>query len=250
MIKLTRSPKPTKLTLKLQKTLTREFQATGKTVWNLEFLKEALLSFSNNKCCYCESNINEESKYMEVEHFHDKHSYPSEVIAWENLLPSCKKCNGTKGIHNTYLEPIIDPSKDDPKMHLKFWCYRIKGKNELGKLTISVLDLNNQDRLVIKRFLIGNAIHNKLEHLNELLDEYLNGIQTTTKRKNRIVNGLKEVMREGLPTSVYSATCAATILNDSDYNELKEKLEGENFWDNDFIDLEDSLSKIAFDLAK
>ena len=72
MIKLNRTSKPIELTPALQQTLTDEFKATGKSVWNLDFLKKALLGFSHDKCCYCEANINEESKYLEIEHFHHK----------------------------------------------------------------------------------------------------------------------------------------------------------------------------------
>jgi len=116
MIKLDRTPKPVELTAELQVTLTDEFKSTGKSVWNVDFIKKGLLVFSNDKCCYCEANINEESKYLEVEHFHHKDTYKDEVLEWENLLPSCKKCNGTKNDHDTKLEPIIDPSKIDPKI--------------------------------------------------------------------------------------------------------------------------------------
>ena len=33
---------------------------------------------------------------MEVEHFEDKKNNPNKVIEWENFLPSCKRCNGSK----------------------------------------------------------------------------------------------------------------------------------------------------------
>lgn len=241
MVKLNRTSKPVELTSALQKTLTNEFKATGKSVWNLDFLKKALLGFSNDKCCYCEANINEESKYLEVEHFHHKDTYKDEVVEWDNLLPSCKKCNGTKGDHDTKTEPIINPTIDDPKAHLYYWRYRIKGVDHLGKLTISVLNLNDQDRLVKKRFEIGNAIQEKLEDLNDLLDEYISGVQNSTRRKNRVINGTKALLREGLPTAIYSATSAAIILTDTEFSELKNKLNDLGFWDKELSDLENEL---------
>jgi 5-methylcytosine-specific restriction endonuclease McrA len=118
MIKLDRTPKPIELTAELQDKLTDEFKLTGKSVWNIDFIKKGLLDYSNNKCCYCETNIKEESKYLEVEHFHHKGKYKDEVLEWDNLLPSCKKCNGTKNDHDTILEPIIDPSIIDPKKNI------------------------------------------------------------------------------------------------------------------------------------
>ncbi|MFN8437909.1 MAG: hypothetical protein U0V72_09725 [Cytophagales bacterium] len=250
MIKLDRTPKPVELTTDLQDALTDEFKSTGKSVWNVDFIKKGLLGFSNDKCCYCEANINEESKYLEVEHFHHKDTYKDEVLEWENLLPSCKKCNGTKNDHDTKLEPIIDPSKIDPKNHLKYWRYRIKGSDDFGKLTVSVLKLNDQDRLVKKRFEIGNAIQEKLEQLNELADDYINGIQTSTRRKNRIVNGTKDLMREGLPTAIYSATSATVIITDTEFETLKNKLTSLGFWDAELSQLEVDLNKTALKLEK
>lgn len=250
MIKLDRTPRPVELTTELQVTLTDEFKSTGKSVWNVDFIKKGLLAFSNNKCSYCEANINEESKYLEVEHFHHKDTYKDEVLEWENLLPSCKKCNGTKNDHDTKLEPIIDPSKIDPKNHLKYWRYRIKGSDDFGKLTVSVLKLNDQDRLVKKRFEIGNAIQEKLEQFNELTDDYISGVQTSTRRKNRIVNGIKDLMKEGLPNSIYSATSATVILTDTEFEILKNKLTLLGLWDEELSQLEIELNKTALKLEK
>jgi uncharacterized protein (TIGR02646 family) len=248
MIKLERSTKPIELTTALQAALTEEFKLTGNSVWNLDFIKKGLLGYSNDKCCYCETNIKEESKYLEVEHFHDKEKYKDEVLEWGNLLPSCKKCNGTKNVHDTLVEPIIDPSNIDPKLHLKYWRYRIKGKDDFGKLTISVLDLNNPDRLVKKRFEIGNAIQTKLEQLNELMDDFINGVQTSTRRKNRIVNGTKDLMKEGLPNSIYSATTAAIIITDTEFITLKQKMNNLSLWDFELRQLETDISKVAFEI--
>ena len=43
MIKLDRTPKPVELTTALQVALTDEFKLTGKSVWNIDFIKKALL---------------------------------------------------------------------------------------------------------------------------------------------------------------------------------------------------------------
>lgn len=248
MIYLKRTPKPTELTPKLVQELTTEFKTSGNSVWNIKFLKDALLDLSNDKCCYCEANINEESKYLEVEHFHHKDKYVNEVLDWNNLLPSCKRCNGTKNDHDTVNEPIIDPTKINPQDHLKYKNYRIKGKDDLGKLTVRTLDLNDQDRLVKKRFDIGNSIHDKLEELNELMDDVVNGIQTSTRRKNRIKKGINKLLKEGLPSSIYSASTSSIILNDEEYYELKLKMNNEQMWNSDLDDLETKLKTIAFDI--
>ena len=245
MIKLQRPPKPMELTNDLQKQLTDEFKLTGKSVWNVEFIKLALLSLSHNKCCFCESCIVEESKYIEVEHFYPKSKYPDLVMEWDNLLPVCKKCNATKSAHDTKIEPIIDPTKDDPKRHLKLWNYRIKGVDDLGAMTVSVLNLNDQDRLVQKRFDIGNAVLTRIEGLNALLDEHPVEGRVNTKTKNRVVNGIKDLFQEGLPTSVYSATVATIMLTDNEFDTLKKKLILLNFWDDELIELEKSVQMVS-----
>lgn len=244
MIKLTRGAKPVELTLATEKDLTDEFKKTGASVWRKDYITNGLLAYSHNKCAYCECDITEESKYLEVEHFHHKDTYPDEVVKWENLLPSCKKCNTTKGSHDTYAEPIINPCINEPTKHLKFLNYRIKGKDDFGKLTVSALDLNNQDRHCKKRFEIGNATHEKLEDFLELIEEYESGKSTSTRRKNRIINGLKELLRLALPKATYSATTASVILNSPDYIELKNKMNTNKLWDEELTDLENECIKI------
>ncbi len=250
MIRLIRSAKPIELTPQLQADLTAEYKTTKKSVWNIDFLKDALRSYSSEKCCYCEANINEESKYLEVEHFHPKTPYEDEIMEWENLLPSCKKCNGTKGDHDTKKEPIIDPTNDYPNKHLKFWNFRLKGTDSLGELTVSTLNLNEQDRLVIKRFEIGNAIHEKLEDIQDWLNDVITGTQTSTLRKNRIKNGIKALLREALPSAEYSATAATVILTSQDYHKLKGDLESQKLWDDEMGALEKEISFAAFELYK
>lgn len=244
MIKLIRGAKPVELTLATEKQLTDEFKKNGTSVWSKDYIKNGLLAYSNNKCAYCECDITEESKYLEVEHFHHKDDYPDEVVKWENLLPSCKKCNGTKGTHDTYSEPIINPCIDEPTKHLKILQYRIKGKDDFGKLTVSVLDLNNQDRHCKKRFEIGNAAHEKLEDFLDLIAEYESGKSVSTRRKNRITNGLKELLSLALPKSTYSATTASVILNSPDYIDLKAQMIKNKLWDDELTGLENECEKI------
>lgn len=244
MIKLTRANKPIELTTSVQKKLTDEFKSSGASVWRKDYITKSLLKYSNNKCAYCECDITEESKYLEVEHFHHKEYYPDEVVEWNNLLPSCKKCNGTKGTHDTHKEPIINPCDDNPQDFLTLKNYRIKGKDDFGKLTVAVLDLNNQDRHCKKRFEIGNATHEKLEDFLQLIEEYESGVSTSTRRKNRIINGVKDLLRIAQPNKTYSATTSSIILSSPEFEEIKTKLTKLNFWDEEFSKLEDGCKKV------
>ena len=98
MIQLQAKPRPPQLTDDLVAQLTADFKATQNAVWNKLYIKTALLEISHGKCCYCECNIKEESKYMEVEHFYAKSIYPEEVLDWRFLLPACKRCNAALAI--------------------------------------------------------------------------------------------------------------------------------------------------------
>ncbi|MEX1013584.1 MAG: HNH endonuclease [Candidatus Paceibacterota bacterium] len=245
MIKLRRANKPAELTSTEQKTLTAEFKSSGVAIWRKEYITNTLLAYSHNKCAYCECDITEESKYLEVEHFHHKDDYPDEVVEWDNLLPSCKKCNGTKGTHDTYKEPIINPCDVNPQDHLILKNYRIKGKNDFGKLTVSVLDLNNQDRHCKKRFEIGNAAYEKLEDFLHLIEEYESGASTSTRRKNRILNGVKDLLRLAQSDKTYSATTSSIILYSAEYREIKSKLNRLKFWDEELVELEKGCLKVT-----
>lgn len=248
MIKLEAVEKPKELTDDVIDQLTKDYKEKGDSVWQKDYIKNALLKMSFGKCCFCECKIDEESKYLEVEHFHPKDLtlYPDEVLSWENLLPICKRCNTTKGSHDTKKEPIIHPVKDDPKQHLKLIAYRLYGKTNVGKRTIiDVLNLNDKRRLVKKRIKISESILELLVNLLELTIDYHSGIQTSTRRKNRIINSLENIMVEGTKEYEYSATAATTILNSPDYLEIKQLFKNLDLWSDNFKELETHVNYCA-----
>lgn len=241
MIKLDRPKKPKELTEQEQASLTDMFKDSGKSVWSKEYIKAALSAMSSNKCAFCETKLGEESKYLEVEHFHHKDLYKNEVVDWDNLLPACRRCNGTKGKYDTKIEPIINPCITDPKIHLKLLNYRIKGIDDLGKNSVTVLNLNDQDRLVIKRFQIGNAIIAKIEEHIDLIDDVISGVQTSNIRKSRIKNNIETLLITGLKDKAYSATCSTMIINSEEFHELKGKMISTDLWEKRHSDLEHEL---------
>lgn len=249
MIKLDRTQKPSQLTEELVTDLVSKFKLDGSSVWNKRFIKEALLNLSQKKCCYCECNINEESKYMEVEHFLPKKDYPDLVVDWDNLLPSCKRCNTNKGSHDPNNEYIINPCNDEPKTHIAMKHYRLKAKDQVGQSTIDVLYLNETERLVQPRFLIGNATQESLENITDQLKNYYRGVNQSTKQKNIIVNGLKSLLRQGLPQKDYAATVSTILLNDENFSYCKDILIELDFWDTELSELEHTLSQICLDLV-
>lgn len=238
MIKLQRSIPPTELTPEYIDLLTKEFQETSKAVWQTAFIKEALLTQSNNKCAYCECELNIESKYLEIEHFACKSLYPEEVVVWENLLPSCKRCNAKKGSHDVRQEPIINPFDEDPREHIELRSYRMKDKTPIGELTIHLLDLNNVEQAVRARFEIGNQIFDNIDNLKEKLDAYEES--SSSLRRSKVINSLEALLTECQPRAPYAATVATILHKESNYRDLMKRIIDLNLWTDKFQQLHDS----------
>ncbi len=243
MIRLVAQPKPAELTDVRCQELTELFKTTKESVWREKCITETLLLMSHHKCSYCECKLDKESNYMEVEHFRHKHFYPEQVVEWANLLPSCKRCNVHKGEHDTVTKPIIHPVQDIPQQHLRLKEYRLYPRNAspLGRSTIDVVDLNDSQRLVMQRFKIGNEIQEKLEELLENIKDYVSGLKSHTKQKNKVIGTLRNLMLEGTAKYEYSATAATIILTDEQYPDIKLLFQSCGFWTQEFIDLEQEL---------
>lgn len=241
MIRLIRSFTPIKLSPSFVQEKTDLYKATGDSVWNIEWLKKALKDLSYGKCAYCECSLSKESNYMEVEHFEDKKHNPDKVMDWDNLLPSCKHCNGHKSTHDVKAEPIVNPFIDNPGNHLYFQHYRYKAKDTKGDNTISVLDLNDGERkLVDTRFEIGNALQESLEDLLLKLDFYNNHPNITNK--NKLLGALHGIMRQCQPNSEYAALCATVLHSCDEYQKLKTDLKSNGLWNQQLEDY-DSISR-------
>lgn len=246
MIQLNAMPRPLTLTDELVQQLTALFKADKtQRVWNKDFIKSPLLKMSSGKCCYCECRIDEESKYMEVEHFRCKDIYEDDVVLWSNLLPSCKRCNVNKADHDTNAEPMVHPVDDDPRNHLELKAYRFYGKTLIGKTTIEVVKLNERERLQLKRFEVGSKIKEALDEVEEQVRDYLASLRSPYKRRN-ILSKLRGIMEQGFPTQEYAATVATEILREDSYYFVKTELMNLGSWDDEFQQLESELTKIAF----
>lgn len=228
MIKLERADKPEFLTDDVVYELTEIFKNEKKDVWKHKDIKKNLLDSSFDKCAYCECNIDEESKYLEVEHFEDKDTYPDKVVVWENLLPSCKRCNGNKGTHNVIDEPIINPYIHSPNQHFYLKNYRLKHKTNEGEMSISVLDLNNYKKVVKKRFDIGCKLYETIELAVEKLDLYLEN--KSTLRKNKLRGIVKGILEECQEDSIYCATSSTILHSDDNFIKVMDGLKSESLW--------------------
>lgn len=229
MIKLIRTSAPDKLTPEFVKAKTEEYKQTKNSVWNIEWLKESLKDLSHGKCAYCECDLTKESNYMEVEHFEDKHYNADKVMQWDNLLPSCKQCNGHKSDHDVIAEPIVNPFIDQPRAHLYFQNYRYKSRDEKGKKTIEVLQLNNGERkMVDTRYEIGNGLEELIMDVSDKYDTYKRNSSVTNR--NKLTSAVIEMLRQCQPESEYASTCATVLHSSDDYIQLKTSLKQDGLW--------------------
>lgn len=253
MIHLHRPPKPKELTEK-EEELTLIFLNEKKDVWNKTYIKIKLLEMSYSKCCYCETKLTEESKYMTVDHYHHKEEYPHEVVEWNNLLPACSRCNSNKGNHNTYKEPIINPVNQNPTDYFYISNYRYRSKdkiiNSIARMTIDVLGLNDSKKIVEVRFKIGEELCEKIAEFYNKAIKYVNNNIDNIPLRNRIVTGVKNILRQAQPDAEYSGTMATVIINDAEYIQLKIILENLNLWDDELNQLHKVAESIKYDIKQ
>ncbi|MGG4583331.1 HNH endonuclease [Serratia nematodiphila] len=237
MIKLQRGEKPEYLTKEKEKELTDAFKKDNtKQVWKYEKIGKSLLESSSYKCAYCECKLQTQDSYMQVEHFKDKDNYPDDVVNWDNLLPSCARCNRKKWTLDVVVKPIINPYIDNPKTHLCQQAFRLYSKDIKGETTITELFLNDDDRVVYPRFLASNEMG---KQLTELI--------SSTNDLNKTRNGITRLLLACQANQPYSAFIACALHSNKDYTVLKKLLINNNLWDTDLMELEKNSINIALD---
>jgi hypothetical protein len=242
MIKLTRLDKPETLTEDIMEELRTRFINEQKPVWKREDIYQTLLESSNEKCAYCGCVINIEDSYMEVEHFHPKSLYPSEVISWENLLPICKRCNSSKGNFDTKSNPFINPYDNDPKDHLCLEAYRLYPKNSSihGENTIAKLKLNDHEKLGVSIYKFCNELLQKLEQLLIQLKES----KDISIRHDELLVTILSNCQESSP---FTAFAASQLHTSSIYKEIKEIFINKNKWTDELSSLDSNSRKFTLD---
>jgi hypothetical protein len=231
MIKLDRPASPTELDEATAEALTTKYHADETSVWNTHYIRKALLESSASKCAYCETKLDEESKYMEVDHFNCKKDFGHLVVNWINLVPACKRCNGNKSSHNVITDGmIVNPYDLQPRNHLYLHNARIRYRDQIGRDTIDALYLNQSDRLVVVRAGIADAVGDALERIREFAEEVIAG-KNTTRQKNKIVRGMEKLLHEAGRSAEYSATTATALLSDPDYAFIKLALDELGLWE-------------------
>ncbi|MCC2178197.1 hypothetical protein [Blautia wexlerae] len=172
-----------------------------------------------------------------------KSKNPDEVVNWENLFPSCLRCNRKK---NNREEKIINPCENEPREYLGIvnanrFRFKAIDSGGIGESTIDVIGLNDIRRVMVPRM-------EEWESLKERLME----IETDLKEegfKKKYKNRLRKIMENCLPDMSYSATKATNLLNDDTYNEIKNILLESEQWTADLKKLEEDIEHIALRLV-
>ena len=151
-------------------------------------IQKILFESSHQKCAFCECKPGESSN-IEVEHFEPKSIYPELAFEWNNLLPSCRKCNEAKLDFDTRVSPIINPTIEDPENLLTYFLLRIVPINGTGEElkaqnTIDVCNLNCERLYDVRSTLMKTM----MEYIDDLKTkfEWIEEADTQQKRRYRI----------------------------------------------------------------
>lgn len=168
-------------------------------------IKEAVISETNGKCCYCESKVSHVYP-GDIEHIKPKSIYPNLTFEWNNLTFVCSKCNNKK--RDYYSQnggvDIINPYAENPLNHLYCFGPMIMHINDskVGEFTWKKLELNRMSLIERRK--------EKIESIQTLLDKY--------NREDDVA--LKEILKQEL---LQSAECDAEFsLSISSYLKVQE----------------------------
>lgn len=191
-----------------------------------EDIQKALFESSFSKCAFCECNPTA-GGYIEIEHFAPKSLYPELTFDWDNLLPSCKRCNIPKDNLDTITEPIINPSKIDPETVFTYdllTITAIKGtpQEEVANRTHKVCDLNSP-RLYEAR---ANLLKQLTEYRDELekhivLIEEADTPLKKTRRISTLRNSLDKFEYVMKADKCYAGYCRWFVANNPVYAKAK-----------------------------
>jgi uncharacterized protein (TIGR02646 family) len=195
-------------------------------------IRKALSESSFDKCAFCECKPSE-SGNIEIEHFAPKSIYPDLTFEWDNLLPSCRKCNEAKSDFDTILEPIINPAIVDPETIFTYDFLRICPiknipEEEIASRTINVCNLNNS-RLYSIRASLLKALTEYMDELKDWIDEIkeiekIEDQVINQKKRNKITklrNSIEKVEQNLEASNCYAGYCRWFVSNNDTYLKAK-----------------------------
>ncbi|ALE54001.1 HNH endonuclease [Paraburkholderia sp. RL17-368-BIF-A] len=247
MIKLNRPAEPAILSANKSKWLSDLLAAAGKygsykaipdaekeklvCFYRHDDIKHALEESSLGKCAFCEGKP-AESGNIEVEHFAPKSIHYQRTFDWSNFLPCCRKCNGSKGTHDTVASPIVNPYDHDPRDYFYFQDISlrpIRGAHyEIAAKTIEVCGLD-ATRLMRPRATLLISIRQFLADLNEALTKLstAESPQSRTRRMRKLAEAVDRIENAMLPSESHSSFIRSIVEKEDAYDEAKRLIAGQ-----------------------
>jgi HNH endonuclease len=119
-----------------------------------EFIREQVIERANGRCEYCLLHQND-SDFLS---FHVEHIIARQhggLISVDNLCLACAECNWAKGPNlagmvNGKIYSLFNPRKQFWKRHFYWDGTLLIGKTLTGQATISVLNINEMSRVILR----------------------------------------------------------------------------------------------------
>jgi hypothetical protein len=126
--------------------------------------------------------------------------------------------------------------------------YRLYAITDVGELTLEVLGLNDVDRVVKKRFELGNWIHAAIEQAHDKLQAYEQ--LSSVRRRNALLGVVRALLEECQRTASYAATSATVLHQSGAFSKLANRMRELDLWGAEFEDLYRGSSDLALQRNK
>lgn len=126
-------------------------------------LREQVRRRAEQRCEYCRKPEGVSAYAHQVEHvIAIKHDGPS---TFDNLAWACFQCNNNKGSdiasydkETNTLAPLFNPRQDRWDDHFTLDNAVIVGKTPIGRVTIRILQMNHQDQIETRAYLMAAGL--------------------------------------------------------------------------------------------
>ena len=178
-------------------------------------------------CAYCEGKFDDTS-YAQIDHFKPKSLFPELCFDYNNMNYSCEKCNNYKS--NKFNEKLINPSEENPEEHLKFEKVYFTSLDENGEITLNLLGINNEDRLIKKKEKY-EEIRRKIEIITNVLEKIIDNFEIIDDSLMMLLNAnIQDIEKSFCLESEFSTMVRHNFKNDYEYiqsimKNIKYKLE-------------------------
>lgn len=126
-------------------------------------LREAIRRRAGARCEYC--HLPERFATLRFQQDHVIALKHRGLTALENLAWSCADCNAYKGSDLTGLDPItgklerlFNPRADRWEDHFRWNGPELVGATAVGRVTVSLLQINREERMAVRRELIAASL--------------------------------------------------------------------------------------------